>query len=352
MTKLRLEQIAELSGVSRSTVSRVVNNHVSVRPEVRQRVLQVIEETGYHPDPAARSLASQRSGIIGLVIPRAVQSLFTDPYYPRLMQGVAQACNTHDYILSLFLFYTEEEEQRLSPRVTHKQLVDGAIVGALPINDPLAAQLLENEVPFVMIGRPADLSRISFVDVDNAEGASQAVSHLARLGCQRIATITGPLNTLVGLDRRQGYLNTLNEHGYPPNEALIAEGDFTEASGYMAMQRLLPQRPDAVFAASDTMARGALRALRSAGLAVPDDIAIVGFDDLPGSAVADPPLTTVRQPILRLGVQAVECLVDLLTHGVQPPRQVVMTTQLVIRQSCGAKRFRPDWGIWPQSQSF
>lgn len=337
MTKLTLEQIAELSGVSRSTVSRVVNNHVSVKPEVRRRVLQIIEETGYHPDPAARSLASQRSGMIGLVIPRAVQSLFTDPYYPRLMQGVAQACNTHDYILSLFLFYTEEEEQRLSPRVTRQQLVDGVIVSALPVNDPLTAQLLENEVPFVMIGRPADLSRISFVDADNVAGAYQAVSYLARLGCRRIATITGPLNTPVGLDRRRGYLNALNERGYPVDKALIIEGDFTEASGYTAMQRLLRRRPEAVFAASDTMAMGALRALRQARLAVPRDVALVGFDDLPGSAITDPPLTTIRQPILKMGVQAVECLLDLLTHGPQPPRQIVLTTELVIRQSCGAK---------------
>lgn len=337
MSKLTLEQIAEFSGVSRSTVSRVVNNHASVRPEVRRRILQVIEETGYHPDPAARSLASQRSGIIGLVIPRAVQFLFTDPYYPRLMQGIAQACNTHDHILSLYLFYTAEEEQRLSPRVTHKQLVDGVIVSALPVNDPLTVQLLENDVPFVMIGRPTDPSGISFVDADNMEGAYKAVSHLAQLGCQRIATITGPLNTSVGLDRRQGYLNALNERGYPLDEALIVEGDFTEASGYMAMQRLLAHRPDAVFAASDPMAMGALRALRGASLRVPGDIALVGFDDLPGSAIADPPLTTIRQPIHQLGMQAVTSLIDLLSHGPQPPRQIMMTTELIIRNSCGAK---------------
>ncbi|MCL4301309.1 MAG: LacI family transcriptional regulator [Anaerolineae bacterium] len=341
MSKLTLEQIAKLSGVSRSTVSRVVNNHVSVRPEVRQRILQVIEETGYHPDPAARSLASQRSGIIGLVIPRSVQFLFTDPYYPRLMQGIAQACNTNHYILSLFLFYTEEEEQRLSPRVTRKQLVDGVIVSALPVNDPLTVQLLENDVPFVMIGRPTTSSGISFVDADNTEGAYRAVSHLARLGRRRIATITGPLDTPVGLDRRQGYLNALNERGYPLDEALIVEGDFTETGGYLAMQRLLPHRPDAVFVASDTMALGALRALRGAGLVVPQDIALVGFDDLPGAAVADPPLTTVRQPIQQLGGQAVTSLIDLLRHGPQPPRQTVLKTQLVIRSSCGEKIPKP-----------
>jgi LacI family transcriptional regulator len=337
MSKLTLEQIAELSGVSRSTVSRVINNHVSVRPEVRRRVLGVIEETGYHPDPAARSLASQRSGIIGLLIPRAVQILFTDLYYPRLMQGIAQACNTHNLILSLFLFHTADEEQKLTPRIVRRQLLDGVIVSALPVDDPLVSQLLENNVPFVMIGRPNDPTKTSFVDVDNIEGAHTAVSYLLRLGYQRIATITGPLNTTVGLDRRQGYLNALNERRQPLDPALIVEGDFTEAGGYLAMRRLLPHRPEAIFVASDTMALGALRALRNAGLAVPRDVALIGFDDLPSSAISDPPLTTIRQPIRRLGAQAVESLIDILARGSQPPRQIIMTTQLVIRDSCGSK---------------
>lgn len=336
MTKLTLEQIAKLSGVSRSTVSRVVNRHNSVSPEVRDRVLQVINETGYHPDPAARSLASQRSGIIGLVIPRAVQFLFTDPYYPHLMQGIAHACNTNDLILSLFLFHTADEEQKLSLKVTRKQLVDGVIVSALPVDDPLVDQLIDNGVPFVMVGRPSRPAEASFVDVDNVDGAHQAVSHLIRLGYQRIATITGPLNTTVGLDRRQGYLNALNERGLTMEPALMAEGDFTEMGGYMAMQRLLPYRPDAVFAASDTMALGALRALRNAGLAVPQEVALIGFDDLPSAAIADPPLTTIRQPIRRAGAQAVETLIDLLNNGLQPPRHIMMTTQLVIRNSCGS----------------
>lgn len=333
--KLTLEEIAKLSGVSRSTVSRVINNQANVKAEVRHRVLQVIEETGYHPDPAARSLASQRSGLIGLVIPRVVQFLFTDPYYPRLMQGIAQACNAHDYTLSLFLFHTKDEEEKLYPRVLHNRLVDGVIVSALPVDDPLMPQLIEYEVPFVLIGRPSDMAQASFVDVDNMEGAYSAVSHLIRLGYRRVATITGPLNTTVGLDRWQGYLNALNERGCTVNDSLIVEGDFTEAGGYIAMQRLLPQQPDAVFVASDTMAFGALRALRNAGRSVPKDVAIVGYDDLPSAATADPPLTTVRQPIRRLGAQAVETLLDILANGPQPPRQFIATTQLVIRSSCG-----------------
>ncbi len=336
MGKFTLEQIAQMAGVSRSTVSRVVNNHAGVKPAVRERVSKVIQETGYHPDPAARSLAGQRSGIIGLVVPRAVQFLFTDPYYPRLMQGIAQACNSYDYILSLFLFHTEEEEQKLSLRLLRNQLVDGVILSALPLDDPLVSQLLANQVPFVMIGRPDNPNQVSFVDVDNVAGAYSVVRHLIQLGRKRIGTITGPLNTTVGLDRRQGYLNALNDRGVMIDEALMVEGDFTEVSGFTGMQRLLRQNLDAVFVASDTMAFGALRALRQAGVAVPNEVAMVGYDDLPSSATSEPPLTTVRQPIRRLGAQAVENLIDILANGRYPPRHVVTTTELIIRASCGS----------------
>ncbi len=336
MTKLTLEEIAKLSGVSRSTVSRVVNHHISVKPEVRIRVQQVIDETGYRPDPAARSLAGQRSGILGLVIPRAVQFLFTDPYYPRLMQGVAQACNTHDYILSLFLFHTEAEEEKLAPRMLRQQLVDGLILSALPIGDPFLEQLLDSKIPFTMIGRPTDeTSGISFVDVDNIQGAINATTHLIRLGRKRIAAITGPQNTTVGMDRRHGYIDALNDRGLPVQESLMVEGDFTESGGFMAMQRLIPQQPDAVFVASDTMAFGALRALRLAGLTVPGEVAVVGFDDLPASATSDPPLTTMRQPIRRLG--AGRGKPDrYFGQRHQPARQTIATTELVVRNSCGA----------------
>jgi LacI family transcriptional regulator len=335
--KLTVEQVAKLSGVSRSTVSRVINNHPNVKPGVRQRVLEVIAETGYHPNPAARSLASRRSGIIGLVIPRAVQSLFTDPYYPRLMQGVAQACNANDYTLSLFLFHTEDEEQKLYPRVLRTRLVDGVIVSASQIDDPLIPELINNHMPFVMVGRPNDLPQVNFVNVDNAVGAYAATSYLIRLGYKCIATITGPLNTTVGLDRRQGYRDALNDRSRSIDEALIVEGDFSELGGYAAMQRLIPHQPDAVFVASDTMAFGALRALREAGLSVPDDVAVLGFDDLPTSALSDPPLTTVRQPIRRVGAQAVEILIDILANGPEPPRRITLSTELVIRSSCASR---------------
>lgn len=334
-TKLTLEQIAELANTSRSAVSRVVNHQNGVKPEVRERILQVITETGYQPNAAARSLASRHSNIIGLVIPRTVQSIFTDPYFPRLIQGIAQACNDKDYTVSLFILHTEDEEQKLYPRVVQRSLVDGVIITSSVINDPLITQLEKNKMPFVVIGRPDHAAQASYVDVDNVNGAITAVSHLYLLGRRRIATITGPLNTVAGIDRRQGYIDALNGRSHPVDPNLIVEGDFTESGGYAAMQRLLPHQPDAIFVASDVMAYGALRALREANLTVPGNVAVVGFDDLPTATTFDPPLTTVRQPIRRTGALAVETLIDLLETTITPPRRILLDTFLVVRGSCG-----------------
>jgi LacI family transcriptional regulator len=334
--KLTIRQIAELAGISRSTVSRVLNDHPNVNARTRERVLQVIADTGFRPDPIARSLSSRRAGIIGLVIPLAIQSLFEDPFFPRLMQGISQGCNSNDYTLSLFLLHTPEEEAKLYPKFSRRQLLDGVIVTATRGGDPLIPQLLANRVPFVLHGRHED-GRVNFVDVDNVTGAYTAVTHLVRLGRRRIGLITGPSGSLAADDRKQGYLNALQDRRVPVDESLIVHGDFTQASGFQAMQRLLAHEPDAVFVASDSMALGSLRALRNAGKRVPEEVAVVGFDDMPQAATASPPLTTVRQPIQRAGALAVEMLVDILENGVDPPRRIILPTELVIRDSCGSQ---------------
>ena len=334
--RLTLEKIGELAGVSRATVSRVVNHHPNVRAEVRERVLGVIEETGYQPHLIARSLASNRSGVIGLIIPRIAQSLFTDPYYPRLIQGVAQTCNANDVVMALFMFHTENEEEELYPILQRPGLVDGVIIASAQKFDPLVGQLAANAMPFVVIGRPAHAPEVSFVDVDNVTGAYTAVSHLIQQGRRRIAIINGRQDMSAGIDRRQGYLQALSEHGLAADESLMADGNFEEAGAYDAMLRLLPHQPDAVFAASDAMALGALRALRTAAVAVPGQIAIVGFDDLPTAAIASPPLTTIRQPILRFGALATETLLDIIENGAESPRHIILPTELIIRGTCGA----------------
>jgi LacI family transcriptional regulator len=334
--KLTIRQIAQLAGISRSTVSRVLNDHPNVNPQTRERVLQVITDTGYRPDPIARSLSSRRAGLIGLVIPVTIRSLFEDPFFPRLMQGISQGCNSRDYTLSLFLLHTPEEEAKLYPRISRRQLLDGVIVTATRGGDPLIPQLIANRIPFVMHGRHED-PRVSFVEVDNVTGAYTAVTHLVRLGRRRIGLITGPSGSLAAEDRKRGYLNALVERRVAVDEDLIIHGDFTEASSYEAMQRLLNHELDAVFVASDSMALGALRALREAGKRVPDEVAVVGFDDMPQAATADPPLTTVRQPIQRAGVLAVEMLIDILENGAEPARRIVLPTELVLRASCGSR---------------
>jgi LacI family transcriptional regulator len=335
---LTLEDIAKQAGVSRSTASRVVNDDPNVSDRARRRVQQVIQTTGYHPHAAARNLASQRSWMIGLVLPRTVSSFFTDPYFPRLTQGVAQACNQHNYTLGLFILATKDDEERIFPQVSRQGLLDGVIVQTAQKGDKLINRLISSNFPLIVAGRPFNTTGVSYIDVDNVQAAHQAVYHLIHLGYKRIATITGMMNSTAGIDRKTGYEIAIQEQGWSVDPTLIAEGDFTEESGYVGMQKLLPGRPDAVFAASDTMAVGAIRAIREAGLTVPGDIAIIGFDDLPAASLADIKLTTIRQPIIQFGAQAVEALIDLIENGIKPTRRIIMDTELVIRDSCGASQ--------------
>jgi LacI family transcriptional regulator len=338
VAELTLEDIAKTAGVSRSTVSRVINDHPNVREDVRKRVLAVIEKTGYHPNAAARTLAGNRSQMIGLVLPRNVSSFFTDPYFPRLTQGIAQACNQHDLTLALFLVSTKKDEEKIFPRVSRKSLLDGILVQSGQIGDALIDRLLTTQMPFVIVGRPHNTNGLSYIDVDNVNAAYHAVAHLLRLGYRRIGTIHAATDSTVGIDRLEGYSKALRERGRDVDPALIVEGDFTEESGYFAMQKMLAARPDAVFAASDIMAIGAMRAIREAGLCVPDDIAVVGFDDLPLANPPDPLLTTIRQPVSQFGFMAVDILLDVIENGLNPPRRVIMDTELIIRDSCGANR--------------
>jgi len=335
---LTLEDIAKQAGVSRSTVSRVVNNDPNVNEKVRKRVQDVILSTGYHPHAAARSLASHRSWMIGLVLPLTVSNFFTDPYFPRLTQGIAQACNRHNYTLGLFLVDTKEDERRIFPHISSRGLLDGIVLQTAQMGDKLIDRLAEFDFPVVVAGRPFNADKISYIDVDNIQSAKNAICHLIRLGYKHIGTITGLMNSTAGIDRLEGYRKAILEQGWEVEQALIAEGDFSEESGYAAMKHLLTVKPEAVFAASDSMAIGAIRAVHEAGLCVPSDVAFIGFDDLPVASLPEIKLTTIRQPIAQLGAKAVETLIDMIENGINPSRRIIMDTELVIRDSCGAKQ--------------
>jgi LacI family transcriptional regulator len=339
VSDLTLEDVAKRAGVSRSTVSRVINDHPNVSENVRRRVLKVIQKTSYRPHAAARTLASQHSWTIGLVLPQSMSSFFTDPYFPHLTKGIAQACNQYNYTLALFLVDTKDDEEKIFPRISRKGLLDGVLVQSGHHGDQqIIGDLIDANLPLVVLGRPFRSDNVSYIDINNIKASSTAVDHLVRLGHQRIGTITGPENSTVGIDRKAGYMKTLTDHGYTIDKSLIIEGDFTEVGGYSAMQRLLPARPDAVFAASDLMVLGAMRAAREAGFRIPEDIAFIGFDDLPLAALPDIQLTTICQPVRQFGIQAIELLIDQINHGINPPRRVILEAELIVRASCGVLR--------------
>lgn len=330
-----LEEIAELSGVSRSTVSRVLNNDPNVRESTRLRVLKVVEEQHYRPNLVARGLASGKTDVIGVVIPVGLSLVFTDPFYPLLLQGIVDAARTRDRFVMLWLA-EPEYERRTIEQVVGRGVVDGVIVVSGTAEDPLVDTLVTTEKPFVMIGRHPVRSDVSFVDVDNRNAARTITAHLLRLGARRIAMIAGPRDSIAGADRLAGYEDALGAFGVAVAPALVVETDFSAQSGAAAMLKLVNLRPDAVLAANDTMAIAAIREIQRAGLRVPGDIAVAGFDDIPDAGQTDPPLTTVRQPIRRLGSTAVETLVELIADPVRRIREVILPTELVVRDSCGS----------------
>ncbi len=338
MDNLKLEDIAKLAGVSRSTVSRVVNSSPNVGAATRKRVERIVQSTGYHPNAAAKSLASQRTNMIGLVIPRTTSAFFTDPYFPRLTQGVAFACNNHHLTLSLFLVGNQEDEIEITPRLLRNGMLDGILVQSGHTDDKFFRRLTTSQVPLLVLGRPFVEESVNYIDVDNIMAAKQATSHLINLGYQRIGMITGVIQSTTSIDRYAGFSQAMVEAGREIDKSLIAEGDFSEDSGYHAMKVLLPRKPDAIFAQSDVMAIGAMRAVQEAGLEIPNGIAFVGFDDLPIASTLPKKLTTVHQPITHLGIKAVDLLKDMIENGAKPARRLILDTELIIRDTCGGKK--------------
>jgi LacI family transcriptional regulator len=336
---MNLEQIAKLSGVSRSTASRVINNDRNVSEATREQVLRIVNLMNYAPNAAARSLAAGHTHVIGLMIPSDVSVLFADPN-SAFIRGALATCKKYKHS-AMFWFdepHSEPRQAHPTPQPIFRGLFDGLLVVSRWLDDPLVQASVASAVPLVLVGRSHPDRNINYVTVDNRGAANEAVTHLLRLGRSRVATITGPHATLAGYDRLQGYCDALRTHGFPIEPELIAESDFTEMGGLAAMQRLLGQRIDAVFAANDHLALGALRALYAAGRRVPEDVAVVGFDDIPFAARANPPLTTVRAPLYQVGETAVEALLASIRNREAKPRRIVLQAELVVRSSCGVRR--------------
>lgn len=332
---MNLEDVAKLAGVSRSTVSRVINDDPKVSKATRDLVWEVIRKENYQPNTAARTLVTRRTEIFGVVLPTSDGIFIADnSYFPRLLEGIGHALSDRGY--GMLLWMGDGIKSHLIPRITNHHTVDGLIIVSLPENHPLYDALPNVRCPIVMIDKPLRYEeQISYISLDNVGGAQTATDYLIRLGYQRIAHITGILNIADGIDRLQGYKNALSAAGRTIDENLIAEGRFNRSSGYQAMKALLPHRPDAVFAASDAMAVGAYQAIQEAGLRIPQDIAVVGFDDADVAEQFTPTLTTIRQPVHQKGELAVAMLLELIETPSQSPKKVLIPYELIARNSCG-----------------
>lgn len=329
-----LEAVARHAGVSRATVSRVVNGSTTVAEPIREIVRQAVRELGYVPNQAARSLVTQRTDSVALVLPETLNRVFSDDqFFSGIIRGVGQELDAADKQLVLMMAGSQASHDRVE-RYAMAGHVDGVMFASMHGADPLPSLLIQTGIPVVCSGRPmgrASEPPVPYVDVDHVGGVAAAVQYLLAAGRRRIATIAGPLDMVAGVDRLAAWRAELRNSR---RRSAVAYGDFTRESGVVAMRSLLSLDPslDAVFVASDLMAHGALRALREAGRRVPDDVAVVGFDDIEMAEYTDPPLTTVRQPIVDIGRVLTRQLLR-LAAGEEIDPAVVLPTDLVVRES-------------------
>lgn len=330
-----IAEVARHAGVSQATVSRVINGNATVAAELQARVRRAVQELGYQPDRAARRLRSNASQVLGLIV-----SDIQNPYFTAVVRGVEDAAYAQGMAVLLCNSDGDPDKQASYIQVLRAERAAGLIVAPTSIRDgPMLIEVRANGTPVVLLDRQIEGAAFDSVVVDNVHGAEMATTHLLALGRRRVALIAGALDTTTGRDRLRGYLQALEARGVRSDPQLIKEGDFKYDAGYTLTRALLEQspRPDALFVANNLMTLGALKALREAGVRVPDDIALVGFDDFPWASELQPPLTTVAQPTYELGRTAAQQLFERLREPDAPARTHVLQTRLVVRASCGAR---------------
>lgn len=327
--------VAKLAHVSRTTVSFILNNvpGVSISAATRKRVLDAAKKLNYSPNIAGKKLVSGKSYTIGLVLCQLPEQIFTDAFLPQVILGVEQAAMQQGF--HVLLKPVDPTDAGGYARLIAENHVDGILLSGPRQDDAELMRLHQQHVPILLMGQLPDTD-IPFVDINATAGAEMAVSHLIEHGHQRIGIITNaPLDYTSAQQRRDGYLQALKKSKLPVNKAFIKEGNYTPASGFEAMKALLQLTPrlTAVFVASDVVATGAMLAIKEAGLRIPQDIAIVGFDDIPLAEYYDPPLTTIRLPAFGLGWAGGERLIRLIQGEKLDQEETFLNSELIVRKS-------------------
>lgn len=328
-------EIAKKACVSSATVSRVINNHKSIRKETKQKVMKVLKEMNYYPHAGARNLRTKRTHMISLIIPD-----IENQFFPALARGVQDRARELGYYMLLCNTDEGESEEISYMNMLREHHIDGFIItpSGAKINKKSNEYLFKSKkdnLPFIMIGHRLEDPTIDMVTVDTEEGAYEAVRHLIRLGHQRIGCLAGPISKGLSRGRLRGYRKALTDHGLKTDEDLIVEGDLRQGSGYTQMKQLLGIKdpPTGIFAINDMVAIGAVKAIEEKKLRIPKDIAVAGFDDIPLASIVKPSLTTVVQPKYEMGRIASEVLINRIEKRIQEPQRIILKTRLVVRES-------------------
>jgi LacI family transcriptional regulator len=327
-----IKDIADRAGVSKTTVSRVLNRKPDVDEQTKNKIQEIIKETGYSPSLMAKNLATGKTNFLGLLVPT-----LTHPWIMEVTQGIAEGIEDSEYELALFTTSNRNKNQELIEKAINSGLTDGLIVLLSSDNKDFLSQIHNRQFPIILIGDRFLSNDIACVTAANKNGSYLATRHLVELGHRRIGFVEGPPEFLCSRERLEGYKMALNDSGMQFDEHMVKYGDLLEESGFKAIAAWAESGnlPSAVFLSSDEMASGALRACKEAGLEVPENISIVGFDDIPKAAFIDPPLTTVRQPMRAMGKTGVEILINQIVRKDREPVRIELETDLIVRNSSG-----------------
>lgn len=332
-----IRDVAEKAKVHPSTVSRVFSGHPKISETTRELVFSVADELGYRPNAIARSLSTQRTNTIGIVIPHVFDGFFNDSFFPQIMQGLLAASYRNDFRLVVGGSEGYEDEFDQIKQILGSSQADGIVVMSSRVDVDTIGSLLEMDMPFVLIGKPPyeKYQEISWVDADNYLATQEAINYLLSLGHRRIAYIGGDPENLTTKEREDAYLDCLRSAGISRNKDWIYYAYFDEPGGYLAGQQFLklPEAPTAYYAANDLMAIGLLRALQEHGIQVPNEVSVIGTNDAPYAAYTKPSLTTIHVPYAAMAVQAVDLLIEQITGRDEHIRSAIIGCELKIRAS-------------------